>query len=295
MLFIYNPNAGKGKIRGQLSEILDVFSRTDYEVIVHATTGKLDAKSVAKAYALEDACDLIVCSGGDGTVNEVAGGLMECGKDIPVGYIPTGTTNDFGYSLKLSKNMVQAAECAVNGTAFACDMGSLNGEYFAYTAAFGIFTNVSYDTPQTAKNILGRMAYILSGIKRLPETKKCHLKIRHNGVEIEDDFLYGMFANSDSVGGFKGITGKDVLLDDGFYEMLLIKMPQTLMELQAIVNHLLTGQLNNERIYLARVNEVELESEEEIPWSLDGEYGGSHKEVRIKVYKQAVHFMRDQF
>lgn len=295
LLFVYNPNAGKGKIRNQLAEILDIFCASDYEVIVHATKGPLDARETVKEYAVNDACDLIVCSGGDGTVNEVSGGLMQCGKDIPIGYIPAGTTNDFAYSLKLSKNMGQAALCAVYGTPFPCDMGSLNGEFFTYTAAFGIFSDVSYDTPQTAKNMLGRMAYILSGIKRLYSIKPCHLRVMHDDTEIEDDFIYGMLANSNSVGGFKGITGRDVLLDDGFYEMILIRTPQNLLDLQATVNDLLTGQLMNSHIYSMRVNHVDIYSKEEIPWSLDGEFGGNHSEIHIDVYKQAVRFMRDQF
>ena len=295
LLFIYNPNAGKGKIKNQLADILGVFTGTDYEVIVYATRGPLDAKRIVKEYAKEDACDRIVCSGGDGTLNEVAGGLMECGKDIPIGYIPAGTTNDFGYSLKLSKNMVQAAWCAVNGTLFPCDIGCLNGSYFTYTAAFGIFSDVSYDTPQTAKNVLGRMAYILSGIKRLYGVKHYRLRVCYDDVVIADEFIYGMIANSDSVGGFKGITGRDVQLDDGYFEMILIRTPQNLLELQEIVNALLTGQLNNAQIYSTRVNHVDIEAQEELPWSLDGEFGGNHKKIHIDIYKQAVRFLRDQF
>lgn len=291
MLFIYNPNAGRGKIKSKLSQILDIFSSLDFELIVFPTKKKSDANIIVKEYASKGMCDRIVCSGGDGTLNEVVSGLMECEKSLPVGYIPSGTTNDFGYSLKVPKNMIKAAELAMNGSTLLCDVGSINNMYFTYTAAFGLFTNVSYETSQSAKNMLGRVAYILSGVGKLHNVKSYHLKIRHDNIMIEDDFIYGMISNSDSVGGFKGITGKNVLLNDGLFEMLVIRMPHNLIDLTTIINELLVGVLNSAHIYYSRVSSVSIEAESEFPWTLDGEFGGYMKETVIEIHKQAIPYI----
>ena len=291
LLFIYNPNAGRGKIRSKLSQILEIIAKIDYEVIIFPTQKKLDAKNIAKEYVCRGNCDAIVCSGGDGTLNEVVGGVMECGKSVPIGYIPSGTTNDFGYSLKIPKDMVAAAELIVDGTTLPCDVGSINDMYFTYTAAFGLFTDVSYETSQTAKNAFGRAAYILSGVSKLHSVKSFHLMVAHDEVTIEGDFIYGMIANSDSVGGFKGLTGKDVLLNDGLFEMLLIRMPHNLIELTTIVNELLRGELNSEHLYYARVSEVHLSADEELPWAFDGEYGGNIKDAKVVIHKEAIPYI----
>lgn len=291
MLFIYNPNAGRGKIRSKLSSILEILSKLDHEIVVFATQKKTDAKRIVEEYVSRGNCDVILCSGGDGTLNEVVSGLMECEKSLPVGYIPSGTTNDFGYSLKIPKDMVNAAKMFVNGTTLLCDVGSINNMFFTYTAAFGLFTDVSYETSQNAKNVFGRAAYILSGISKLHGVKSYHLTISIDDKIIEDDFIYGMIANSDSVGGFKGITGKDVLLNDGLFEMLLIRMPRNLIELTTIVNELLRGDSDSDYIYYERVSTAEIVAEEEIPWTLDGEFGGNMKEASVVIHKEAIPYI----
>lgn len=291
VLFIYNPNAGRGRIRTKLSEILEVFSQSNTELIVYPTKQRLDAREKAIEYATTDECTAIVCSGGDGTLNEVVGGLMECDISIPVGYIPSGTTNDFGYSLRIPKDMVKAAEIIAKGATLLCDVGRMNEQYFTYTAAFGLFSDVSYDTSQNVKNVLGRIAYLLSGVTKLHGIKSFKLKLELEDEIIEDDFIVGMIANSNSVGGFRGITGKKVQLNDGLFELILIRMPHNILEISNIINDLLKNDLSGKYFYFRRISNVKVYSDIDIPWSLDGEYGGTTRIANIKVYKQAIPYI----
>ena len=153
--------------------------------------------------------DLVVCSGGDGTLDEVVTGMMQCKAKVPLGYIPAGSTNDFASSLGIPKDMEKAAEAAVTGKPFPCDVGLFNGDYFVYVAAFGLFTEVSYKTSQEWKNVLGHAAYILEGAKCLHDIPSFMMQVEYNNMRIQDEFIYGMITNSTSVGGFKGMTGKD--------------------------------------------------------------------------------------
>ena len=289
MLFIFNPRSGKGQIRNKLMDIIDVFVKGGYEVVVHPTQGAKDAEKMAKSMAEE--VDLIVCSGGDGTLDEVVTGLMEIGANVPLGYIPAGSTNDFANSLEIPKDMIQAAKTAVLGVPFSCDVGEFNGDYFIYVAAFGIFTDVSYATSQELKNALGHVAYILEGAKRLHTIKSYHMRVEYDGNEIEGDFLLGMITNSTSVGGFKNMTGKDVKLDDGLFEVTLIHKPKNIIELNTIIASLTNLKDETDLIDSFRADSVKFYSEEEIPWTLDGEFGGDHKEVQIKDHCKAVDIM----
>ena len=207
MLFVYNPRAGKAQIRSNLLDIIDIFVKAGYEVTAYPTQATGDAVKAVKER--QGSYDMVACCGGDGT--------------LPVGYIPAGSTNDFANSLKIPKNMIKAADVVVNGVNYACDIGRFNNDNFIYVAAFGIFTDVSYGTKQDVKNVLGHAAYLLEGVKRLPSVRACQLKITCNDQVIEGEFLYGMVTNSYSVGGFRGITGQDILLDDGLFEVTLIR------------------------------------------------------------------------
>lgn len=293
LLFVYNPYSGKGKIKNHLSDIVDIFVKEGYEVVIYTTQESKDATRVTKEYLAHEHFDMVVCSGGDGTFNEVISGVKESGKDVKIGYIPAGTTNDFSYNLDLPKNMLDAARVAMYGEEFLCDIGRFNETYFTYTAAFGIFTETSYETPQTSKNVLGRLAYVLEGIKRLPNWKSYTMEISHDGETITDTFIYGMVANSESVGGIKGLTGKDVILDDGLFEGIFIKAPQNVIDFQRIINDLLTGNLQGESIYFFTVTDICIRSEESIPWSIDGEFGGELLDVHIKVHKQGIRIVRN--
>jgi len=292
LLFIYNPVAGKGKIKAKLSEILEQFSAAGYELIVHPTNSQGDARRTALKYAKEHRCERIVCVGGDGTFSETAGGVLLSGERLPLGYVPEGTTNDFAYSLKLPTDMNRAAELAAHGSGIPSDIGTMNGEPFTYTACFGLFTEVTYETPQSIKNAIGRTAYLMNGASKLMNIKSYPMKVQGENFLIEDEFIYGMVANSNSVGGFKGITGRDVALDDGFFEMILIKKPKNLIEFNEIVNALLSNHLDHcANIRYERVNRVTITTEHELPWNLDGEFGGNLKSAEIIIHKQKIDYV----
>lgn len=290
MIFIYNPNAGKGTLKADLSDILDIFVKAGYEVVVYPTQRYKDA--YAKVSSLPDQVyDLVVCSGGDGTLDEVVTGMMERESRIPIGYIPTGTTNDFANSLHIPKNRLEAADTAVNGTLFSCDVGKFNQDTFVYIAAFGLFTDVSYQTKQEIKNVLGHLAYVLEGSKRLFNIPSYRIKVTHDGEVIEDEFIYGMVTNSKSVGGFRNMIGREVAFDDGQFEVTLIKMPKNILELNDIVAALLVEQINSQHMYSFKTHSIVFESLEEIPWTLDGEFGGEHDMVEIENRKQQLQIM----
>ena len=289
MLFIYNPNAGKGKIKGSLSDIIEIFVQADYEVTIYSTKERDDARKIAHEKGQE--YDLVVCSGGDGTLNEVTTGLMECPHAPIIGYLPAGTTNDFASSMGIPKNMVKAAEAVVKGEPFAYDIGSLNDRYFTYVAGFGVFTNVSYETTQASKNLFGRAAYILGGIMSLPTVKSYHVRVEYDDTVIEDELIYGMVTNANSVGGFKGITGKDVGLDDGEFEVTLIKRPKNIVELQHIVNALLARDLDDKFIYSFHASNLDITCNEEVPWTIDGEFGGSYKQMHLQNHQRALSYL----
>ena len=289
MLFIYNPNSGMGLLKPKLSDVLDIFVKGGYEVTVYPTQKYHDA--VRKMGEYEEQYDLVACSGGDGTLDEVVTGMMKREDKVPIGYIPAGTTNDFASSLHISKNMLEAADTVVNGVPFACDVGEFNEDYFVYIAAFGLFTDVSYETKQSMKNVLGHLAYILEGTKRIFNIPSYRIKVTHDGETIEDEFIYGMVTNSRSVGGFKGITGKNVVFDDGKFEVTLFKTPRNPMELNEILGALALRKINQKRMYSFKTNEVHFETEEEIPWTLDGEFGGVHEEVVVKDCQKALEIM----
>lgn len=289
MLLIYNPNSGMGLLKPKLSDVLDIFVKGGYEVTVYPTQKYHDA--VRKMGEYEEQYDLVACSGGDGTLDEVVTGMMKREDKVPIGYIPAGTTNDFASSLHISKNMLEAADTVVNGVPFACDVGEFNEDYFVYIAAFGLFTDVSYETKQSMKNVLGHLAYILEGTKRIFNIPSYRIKVTHDGETIEDEFIYGMVTNSRSVGGFKGITGKNVVFDDGKFEVTLFKTPRNPMELNEILGALALRKINPKRMYSFKTNEVHFETEEEIPWTLDGEFGGVHEEVVVKDCQKALEIM----
>ena len=286
LLFVFNPFSGKALIRNYLLEIVDTMVKADYEVTIYPTQCAGDAKEKVQREAI--GYDLVVCSGGDGTLDETVSGIMNCGKRVPLGYIPAGSTNDFATSIGIPKDMEAAAFDAVNGEPFPCDIGRFNDTNFVYVAAFGLFTDVSYKTSQEWKNVLGHAAYILEGIKGLHEIPAFLMQVEFNNCCIQDEFIYGMITNSTSVGGFKGMTGTDVQLDDGVFEVTLIKKPRNPIELNEIIASLVNLVDDTNMIYSFKTEHVKFTAKKAIPWTLDGEYGGDHAEVEIENLKQAV-------
>lgn len=287
MLFIYNPRAGKSQIRSNLLDMIDTFVKAGYEVTAYPTQAQGDAIRAVTERQI-GVYDLIACSGGDGTLDEVVTGMMQCEKRLPIGYVPAGTTNDFAGSLGIPKNMAQAAEMIVSGRSFRCDIGGFNDDYFVYIAAFGLFTEVSYETRQDMKNVLGHMAYVLEGMRKLSKVRSYRMKVYAGEKEVEGDFMFGMITNSLSVGGFKRITGEYVKLDDGEFEVTLIKRPANAVELNTIMAALLNRSINTDLMYCFTASSLQITSEEEISWTLDGEFGGKHREVQIQNFKQAL-------
>ena len=286
LFFIYNPHAGKENIKGKLYGIIQAMSDAGYAITIYPTRAPQDA--IEQIRNLPEDYDLVVCSGGDGTLDEVMTGMMHRKHKIPVGYIPAGSCNDFARSLQIPNNMDRAAEIAVRGVNYAIDVGSLNERNFIYVAAFGIFTDVSYTTKQEVKNVLGHMAYVLEGMKQLMNVKSYQLKVTSDEASFEGDFLFGMITNSKSVGGFKSIVGKNVIFDDGVFEMTFITRPKNPMELQEILAALLIEQIDTKYMYSFRSSRVVIESEEPVPWTLDGEFGGEHTHVEITNNQRAV-------
>lgn len=286
LFFVFNPKAGKGKIKTALMDIVDIFNKGGYEVVIRATQYPKDAYEMTRKYA--DKVDLVVCSGGDGTLDEVVAGLVETGSKVPVGYIPAGSTNDFAGSLFIPKNMVAAAEMIMEENVYRCDIGKFNKQTFTYIAAFGLFTDVAYETDQDLKNILGHLAYLLEGVKRLFDIQSYHMKVTTEDEIFEDDFMYGMITNSRSVGGFKNLTGKNVDMNDGLFEVTLITTPKNPMDMQEIIAGLMSGKDNSDLIYTFKTSRIRIQSDEAVAWTLDGEYGGNHKEVEIRNLHRAL-------
>lgn len=280
LLLIYNPVSGMTKTRISLQKAVEFYDSHDYLVTVCLVNRLEDcANSIDfKSY------DLIVCSGGDGTLNITASFFI--GKNLPaeIAYIPSGSTNDFAYSLGLSGDEDTRLRNTVEGTPKKIDLGRFNtSRYFLYAAAFGLFTKVSYTTPQRAKNLLGHAAYILEGIKSITDLKKYHMTAELDEEVMEDDFILGMVTNSLSIGGFKNILPSDTALDDGLFEIVLVKMPKTLAALNEIGISLLAEKPeNNQHIIYRKTSKIIIRSEEKIAWTLDGEFGGEEKVVRIE-------------
>ncbi len=273
LLFIYNPKAGKGEIRSQLSHILEELAKQDYEIVIHPTREAQDAVRVVRDQG--EGFDLLVCSGGDGTLDEVVTGMQLAGLRTPLGYIPAGSTNDFAASLGIPRQMRRAAKVITEGIPYECDLGKLNDNYFVYVAAFGVFTDVSYKTSQDWKNMLGHLAYILEGVKSLSSVKSWRMRMESAEYSGSGEFFYGMITNSNSVGGFKGITGKNVTLNDGMFEVTLIRKPENFIEWPLIINALVTGE-KNPYVISFKASRLEVFGQDEVPWTRDGEYGGSH-------------------
>lgn len=287
MLFIYNPRAGKSQIRSNLLDMIDIFVKAGYEVTAYPTQAQGDGIRAVTERQI-GYYDMIACSGGDGTLDEVVTGMMRCEKRLPIGYVPAGTTNDFAGSLGIPRSMEKAARVIVDGRSFRCDVGGFNENIFVYIAAFGLFTDVSYETRQDMKNVLGHMAYVLEGMRKLSKVKSYAMKVTSGDKVIKGDFIFGMITNSLSVGGFKKITGDNVKLDDGVFEVTLIKRPGNPVELNTIMAAMVNRNIDTDLMECFTASELQIESAEDIAWTLDGEFGGRHSRVEIRNYKQAL-------
>lgn len=290
LLFIMNPCAGTKKANRVLPEIISVFNEHDYEVITYMTAKQGDAARIAAQRGA--GMDLVVCSGGDGTLNETISGLLDAGLDVRVGYVPSGSTNDFASSLKLSGNPVQAAREIVEGTPFRFDVGRFGERYFSYVASFGIFTRASYATPQSVKNALGHLAYVLAGITELSQIRTEHVKLEIDGEVVEDEFLFGAISNSTSVGGILTLDPRQVDMSDGKFEILLLRAPRDLMEISQCITALQKQEYNCNMITFRSASQIRVYGRPDMSWTLDGEWCQGSEEILVSNLHHAVTLMK---
>ena len=288
VLLMVNPMAGRQKIRNELLYVVDTLTKAGYETIIYTTQGK-DATRDLLAEK-DSQFDRVICCGGDGTFNEILSATMHWNKRPILGYIPAGTTNDFAAGLKLPSDIREAAVNIVRGTPHTVDAGLFNTSYFSYVASFGAFTETSYSTPQNFKNALGHLAYILEGIKEIPAFTPYTVCVEADGQIYKDSYIFGAVSNARSVGGILKISDSLVDLNDGVFEVMMIKMPKTLMDLSAIVTSLtsLNSLKYDPSMFLfLQTKELKITFEQEMVWSLDGERVSGGKEARIACIKDA--------
>lgn len=286
LLFIYNPVAGTGMVKKNLFEIVDYYNSNGYLVTL-CPVKRIEDFAVLREE--QEKYDRVVCSGGDGTINTVFSYLKKNGIKTEIAYIPSGSTNDYAYSLGISDDFHKALEQSLKEESRKFDIGKFNEEYFLYVAGFGMFTKVSYTTSQKYKNLLGHTAYILEGIKQLSDIKSYHMQVFCDEHCYEGDFILGLITNTVSIGGFKTIMPEDVELDDGLFEVILIKCPKNPIELQDIVKALISEKrIDNKNIVCCKTKNVEIRTQEEIEWTLDGEYGGKQKQVDITIMQKEI-------
>ena len=290
LLLIVNPCSGKAKMRTALCGVVEIFAKADFDVTVYPTKEREDATKKVASLKSED-YDLIVACGGDGTLNEVITGLMESGADIPIGYIPAGTLNEWSTGLGISKVIRQAAKDIVKGKEIVLDIGQFGDKYFTYTASFGAFTSASYSANQDIKNVLGQAAYFFEGIKSLGTIKPIHLKFKADDREIEGDFLFGAISNSMSVGGIVKFDQAAVQLNDGLFEVVLIRNPANVLGFQSIIDGIVKHELNRENLEFFRTKKISVTSDGALDWTLDGEHGVSNDKIKIKNIHNAVRFI----
>lgn len=287
LFLVMNPCSGKKRANKVLAEIIDVFNRADYEVTAYMTAARGDATRAAAERAAD--FDRIVCIGGDGTLNEVIAGLHEVGQQTPIGYIPAGSTNDFASSLGLPKDLLDAARLAATGEPRKLDIGSFNGRCFSYVASFGAFTRTSYATPQGMKNALGHVAYLLAGAKELTSIRSTHMRfVLADGTSFEDDYIFGAISNSTSVAGLLTLSPDLVDLNDGLFELLLIRKPRSLLELSDCVLALTTQEYHTPMLTMVSTGRVEIDCPSELDWTLDGEYAAGQAHCVVENLHDAI-------
>ena len=286
-LLIINPVSGRRKIKPLLYKVVDMLCKHGCKTTIFITTGPLEATRIVKEYSHD--FDRIICCGGDGTLNEIFTGLVEARARLPVGYIPSGTTNDFANTLKLPKSISKAAVVALEGQMSDIDLGSFSGrKYFSYVASFGAFTNASYKTPQWLKNFLGRPSYFLYGVSSIKDIRPYSARVAADDTEIEGEFIFGSVSNATYMGGFKPFPQNFVCLDDGLFELILVRVPKSPKDMQVIVDNMIKRSYNDKQVTLIKAKKFSFTFTESVPWTVDGEFAGDVAEVEIDVLSKAI-------
>jgi YegS/Rv2252/BmrU family lipid kinase len=290
LLLIVNPCSGRAKMRTELLKVVEILSAADYSVTVYPTKDKGDATLKVSTLS-EGEYDLIVVCGGDGTLNEVITGLMQAKIYCKLGYIPSGTLNEWSSGLNISRVIPTAAKDITTGKEVTLDIGKFGDKYFSYTASFGAFTSASYSAPQEIKNVLGQAAYVFEGVKSLGNIKPIHLKFICDDREIEGDFLFGAISNSMSVGGIVKFDDSVVKLNDGLFEVLLIRNPDNILKLQPLVDGILKKDLSKEGMEFFHTSKITVIGGEGVSWTLDGEYAEGKEEIEITNIHNAINLI----
>lgn len=292
LLFVYNPRSGKGRIRNYLYDIIDIFTAAGYDVTAHPTQSSDDCEKTVRALAYEN--DIVAVSGGDGTLNEAVSGMLSLPEEyrIPIGYIPSGTMNDFANGNGIPKDMVEAAKIVVSGKEKGYDIGRINDKKFIYVAGFGAFTEVSYGTPQVTKNVFGPAAYFVEGIKSLPKIEGIELRIKTSeGVVLEEEALICLLMNSTSVAGFGFGDFYNVDMNDGVFEIVVIPKSTRLSDIAAVISEIKNGERDSGGVHVISASGAVIETENPVRWTLDGEFGGETDRVEFEVLHNAVKFI----
>lgn len=292
MLLILNPCSGTKKVNRYLTEIVDIFNRDGYEVTVFITAGKDDA--TREACRMAHQVDAIVCCGGDGTFNETVSGVLQSGANVPIGYIPGGSTNDFASSIGLSTNVMEAADTVADGAPISFDVGRFQDRYFCYVASFGAFTKVSYNTPQSVKNALGHTAYWLSGIQELSQIRDIHVKMELDDEVIEGDYLFGAVCNTTTVAGLVTLDPKQVDMSDGKFEILLVRAPKDLLEMTECIQAIQNKTYNCGMVSFRSASRIRITMDELVDWTLDGEWQPGAQNIEISNLHQAIRVFRKE-
>ena len=291
MLFVMNPYAGMRRANRYLSDIIALFNRAGYEVNIHMTAGTGDAAKIAEERS--PGMDLVVCCGGDGTLNETINGMLRAGSQAAIGYIPAGSTNDFASSLKLPTNIMQAAQDIVEGEPVSYDVGLFGDRYFSYVASFGAFTKSSYSTPQNIKNALGHTAYVLDSISELSQIRKVHVRVELEDEIVEDDFIFGCISNSTSIGGILTLDPKIVDMADGLLEVFLVRAPRNLTEISQCIQALQSQRYNDcAMITFGPARKIRVIADPTMPWTLDGEKFEGREEIEVENLHHAIRLMQ---
>jgi YegS/Rv2252/BmrU family lipid kinase len=287
MLLSGNPRAGSYRAQNTFLEAAGIIFRSEYKAYLYSTQYPGDAARIVAETGAD--YDVVVCFGGDGTLNEVINGIMHLEKRPVLGYIPAGTTNDFASGLGLSRNIIEAARDVLNGHCISLDVGCFNNErYFSYVASFGSFTKASYSAPQDMKNALGYSAYLLEGLKSIWDFHPYRVRIKTETMEIEDEFIFGGISNSTSLGGILKLNISDVDLCDGLFEVMLVRNPKNLLQIQKLLHSVTTRNYENDQIFFFKTDFIELYCDQSIAWTIDGEFGGVSNEIGIKNHHNAV-------
>ena len=288
MLLFVNPAAGREEMRGALMDVISRFTAAGYEVTCHPTQKPHDISEVIRDRGGQ--FDMIVACGGDGTLNETVTGLMHLNKKPKplLGYIPTGTVNDFATSLHIPKTIPEAVENIISGVPFPVDMGGFNDQYFTYVAAFGAFTEVSYVTPQDQKKMLGHLAYVLQGMQQLGRIESIHTRVTYDGGAFEGELLYGSMSNSTSVAGFVRLPETMVHLGDGESELVLVRDPGNVAAFAELVTSVLSERFDSENLLILQTRSASFHFDRPVAWTRDGEAGGEYTDIALRNCPRAV-------